>query len=491
VSGYPVFPFPVTTRYIVSVLRSYPHHFLRTARSRHPLFPTSAPRTVPSPMRKHIRFLLCNAILLPIVVAERTATAGDTTEPRSPPTLSKASVFSTILALWICCLTLPYGALLVPGGCSWLLRLSPISAALEGLVVIFCLLLIPLQLPCGPAHDGSAMEIFTNPPQAAGVGAGASYAGEVLPSSTPVTQPSPPGWDFSHGLRRYRAVAGALLLFRSRKYSTSSDITNEDIESQFASHKIRRMDILATISVSFIFIKMCVISGAPLFVACGFMYICFWVSVQALLCLVHWNGSDSTQLETVRECFRHVSRVDNWDFWRLLRMIAVSVFDMFAEEVYLGGGEEIPPQFRNATLIAVHMVILALMVISCVPDFFIDPYAPRSLLESLGYAILAILILVEAFMMIWLPGASALQPTVLCFFGLLVDVLIYLLSFLLKSEAVQSLLKKLYWRKGHLLLSYRFAMYELFVVGCNFWLYFLQYRDEGTTKPEWLEWIGM
>lgn len=39
------------------------------------------------------------------------------------------------------------------------------------------------------------------------------------------------------------------------------------------SHKIRRIEALASFPIVFIAIKLCVVSGAPVFFACGFVYI--------------------------------------------------------------------------------------------------------------------------------------------------------------------------------------------------------------------------
>jgi len=452
-------------------------------------------------MRKHIQLLFCY-IVLPIVLADETAVDRDWTEYRHPATVSKASVFSTIFALWLCSLTQPYGSLLLPGSSAWLRRVSPFSPTIDGMIIVYCLLMTPRRKSShGTAHGGSSTATYVHPPQIAQPKTVVCHANfgavrhvdsrrrdvdtgvHVKALPMPAINPSRPVSRLSRHLHRYSTTARTLLLIRSGKYINCSDIPSDDIESEFASRKIRRIEVLGIIPVVFICIKLCAISGAPLFVACGFIYIFSWASVQMLLLLAHWNDLHCSRTEDVRECLRRVSGTVNCKSWRILRRIALVSTSIYGGRCYvtLALDRALSDFTMRMTMLAALAPTVVITIISRVPPWgFVYMMIP-----SMGSLVLAA-------QLARIPDGTEFSTVMflICVWGLPVKVFGYFRQ-RLSHRSVQKSDRKHPHREGSEILSYKATVVEIFDVGCYLWLYFVLYRDEGTTKPEWLEWLGM
>lgn len=184
------------------------------------------------------------SVFLSTVLAGDIATDSDETKGHHPPTFTKANVISTILTLWLCCLTQPYGLLVFRGPEHWLRRLSPLSSAIEGVMIVICLLTTPHGRQSGLLGG---------------------------PSSTATSIRR----RISRSVHGYRLTAGVLLLHRSENTHSITGHARA-AETQYYDSQSRnhlRIQIFTTIPVVFVLIKPCVVSGVPFLVACGFMYV--------------------------------------------------------------------------------------------------------------------------------------------------------------------------------------------------------------------------
>jgi hypothetical protein len=185
---------------------------------------------------------------------------------------TRASIFSTIIALVLCCLTQPAGSLLFPGRSARLWRVSPLSALLEGAMIFWCLIKLSVR--------GS--------------------------------------WNWSDVRHRLSTTATLLFVLRSRDSPAASsavdvsDTIRRTLEGQ--NHR-RGIHVWTTVAMLLLVVKLCVVRGAPGFTVFACCYVISWAGVEVVTALAGWEELDDRQIEKLAAKYEGVRKEAEKEFW--------------------------------------------------------------------------------------------------------------------------------------------------------------------------------
>jgi hypothetical protein len=171
----------------------------------------------------------------------------------------------------------PYGSLLVVKRARWYWRLSPISSTFEAFIITSCLIF-------GWSTDTK----------------------ESTTGSTWTSLTQSGGW---------RTTSAALLLLRSGKYNSTQAVDVESIKRDLSAEHNWTLQIWAIVTVIFLFLKLCVVRGAPWFTFLGLSYALAWFSVQTLLLMAYRKRFTQSELTEIRFHFEGFSEAASSWSW--------------------------------------------------------------------------------------------------------------------------------------------------------------------------------
>jgi hypothetical protein len=277
------------------------------------------------------------------------------------------------------------------------------------------------------------------------------------------------------------------------------------------------LQVLASLAMVFLLIKLCVVTGAPLFTLCGLCFSFAWLAVQALLLLVYWKEWTDVEVDTVIAQYRQLERTfSNWywmPIWTTLNSLLLCGLACFG---FFGGSEASKRVFLIGRIIVPTATALALLeeitvVLFLVGSYLVLPvlFLPVLLLsgreklekKAVKYVVYGIAstsflialcgILVSPALILWSCWDSY------CELWHEINWDLGIVDFITVSVCLIIIAKVVY------VVGYGFekplGLFErcvssgvnlsVFAIAMAFYLY--NYDSRGTYRPSWLDWIGM
>ncbi|KAF2202341.1 hypothetical protein GQ43DRAFT_314628 [Delitschia confertaspora ATCC 74209] len=425
---------------------------------------------------------------------------------------SRASVFSTILALVLCLLTQPKGSLLFPGRSGWFWRLSPISALLEAFIIIFYLLFLRRR-PSNGKDDGAGMVMLSDGKEKEGLERSGSSGRRGIPKALAEAFERIASISERLGLRHgWRQCAAVLLLLRGA-HRPHDHLSMDDIRIRLTHNPPRRTHLWTTFSMIFLILKLVSVKGSPWFTAFGIFYVISWLSVEAIVFLVHWRQFSPKELVEIGQEYSthplHTTLIWTHTWSLSTGLLSLSTCAIFSysqilskpqQAIYLGHfvflllsgldfGRAMQPYWRltksnTPTPIPQHRKVLIrntltflFVAVLCVLVLIFPPYSglgentlsqEHSLLHHVFYIFLAIC-------------SSFMAMFIYCIGGILTLLSLPLTLQLTVNE-----------KGGHAVeMRGMLSMWNVVIFAVGLGLYLWYYEEDGTGKPRWLEWVGM
>ena len=418
---------------------------------------------------------------------------------------SRASIFSTVVALCLCCLTQPQGGLLFPGRSNWYWRLSPISALLEAAMIFFCLLFRRNTATRPRTRLGETEPIL-------GVTdlAGAPFAAAFKSRDRRIPHHlSRVGVEVITIMRfigiagGWRTCAGVLLLLRSRG-DPDMKVSADEVRRLLETRSMRRTKIWTAISMLFLVIKLCVVKGAPWFTGLGLCYAVSWVAVEAIVLIVDWQGLEKEDVEWIMKELPNIQTVITSRFWsRLWSTISgpfgAGVIAYFAYSILW----KFDDPFQVLVYISNGLILLYALLVF--PIFLVACFRKKKVANELASTV-TILVIPVILIVAHIFEGSVVDDTirslpllllslgygmVSAVGGVFVGALLILLVVcpVIASRKLADDTSE--YNVPGIIRGRALGLANMAIFGAGLTLYMYHYDAKGTVKPDWLEWIGM
>jgi hypothetical protein len=415
----------------------------------------------------------------------------------SSPTLSAANVFGLFMTLQLCQLTQPFGSLLFRSS-GWVWRCSPLASFVEGCIIITHLFFTR------DAADGSTGDFHV-------AGRGFRLRAKALllmrshPEEIGSRNPLPLKQPFVTMVRWLDW--GSLTEFSGDRRRTRYAVQDQshDIEiwepnpldNTSSAHKEWRIALFTTLSMVLVFLKICAIRGVPCFTIAALGLIFGWAMVQILILLLHWHPFTITEEARSVELatkLRKSLREDDF-LWQIC-------FVVLHLPVYGYGWWRLPTvsplNFEDGVAVSILRIIAAFLYFSF--GSFFGAFHALAFLLTLPCLFTSIQhrdygeILCSLWVGISGVGCSFLLEFFIYnnatidlewpFLSPYIDISRGIFFITMLRATIEGLLESIYTG------SFDPPIHNFVVTAFWFVNYLSQYDSTGTSKPDWLEWLG-